>query len=142
METHPHHFHLAKFVEKLIMPTKTAFPNRIKNRNDQLDLLLKTLITVRSTPEHTISQKFNTFVKASCELPNGTCFFQRQRLCSVCKKPKCKKIKHFAATSQQPLKRQFTNYHRAVTTAIHYYSITKFKFNMATSLFEFNMTTV
>ena len=54
---------------------------------------------VNTSPEQTICQKFNTFVKASCQLPNGTCSFRRQHICLVCKKPKCKKIKHFPTSS-------------------------------------------
>ena len=41
-----------------------------------------------------------TLVEAPCELANGTCSFRRQHICLVCKKPKCKKIKHFPASSQ------------------------------------------
>ena len=58
------------------------------------------LAKVKTPPEQTICQKFNTFVKASCVLPNGTCSFRRKHKCLVCKKTKCKKIKHFPALSQ------------------------------------------
>ena len=58
------------------------------------------LTKVKTPPEQTICQKFNIFVKASCELPDGTCSFRRQHICLVCKKLKCKKIKHFPTSSQ------------------------------------------
>ena len=50
-------------------------------------------------PETTICRKYNTFHKANCELPDGSCKFNRQHKCLVCKQYKCKQLKHSAHSS-------------------------------------------
>ena len=50
-------------------------------------------------PETTICRKCNIFHKAHCQLPDGSCKFNRQHKCLVCKQYRCKQLKHSAHSS-------------------------------------------
>ena len=96
----PPSFTPCKFCRKTNHASQNCFFKQEQKPSRPTGPAAQNLTKVKIPPEQTTCQKFNTFVKLSCELPNGTCSFRRQHICLVCKKPKCKKIKHFPALSQ------------------------------------------
>ena len=90
----PPSFAPCQFCRKTNHASQNCFFKQEQKPSRPTGPVAQNLTKVKIPPEQTICQKFNQ------KFPNRTCSFRRQHICLVCKKPKCKKIKHFPTSSQ------------------------------------------